>query len=97
MISFFQNGIQDINPSKELDLPQLVRLIRNNPEKDLIERIRTLRNDGDEKYKILKKRLPNVTPNCSVRERSLDKNHGDLEKNLISFANFGQTDHLLPI
>ena len=89
MISYFHNGIEDIHPSKDLDLHQLVKLIRNNPRKDLIEEIRILRLQGDEtEYKRLKKQLPYITPNCKLRARSLKKNIDDLEKNLISFTQY---------
>jgi len=93
MISYFQNGITDIHPSKDLDLPQLVRLIKTNPQKDLIEKIRTLRFSGDKSdYKILKKQLPYATPNCKLRVRSLNKNSDDIEKNLISFTQYLYVD-----
>ena len=89
VISYFHNGIEDIHPSKDLDLHQLVKLIRNNPRKDLIEEIRILRLQGDEtEYKRLKKQLPYITPNCKLRARSLKKNIDDLEKNLISFTQY---------
>jgi len=86
MVSYFQNGITDIHPSKDLDLPQLVKLIRSNPLKDQIEVIRSLRVNGDKNYKKLKRQLPYVTPNCAVKVRSLDQ--GEIQKNLISFSQY---------
>lgn len=73
MFSYFENGIFDTNCNRFIDLPELVKKIKNNTNADLIEEIRTLRRNGDEFYKKLKKQLPNITPNCLVNRRSLDE------------------------
>lgn len=88
MISYFQDGINDTSPRKQIDLTQLVKIIRDNPLRDKIEHIRKLRLNGDEIYKKLKKQLPYVTPHCKVKVRNLDKEAGGLEKNLVSLSNY---------
>jgi hypothetical protein len=88
MISYFQDGINDIIPRKQIDIAQLVKIIRDNPLRDKIEHIRLLRLNGDEVYRKLKKQLPYVTPHCKVKVRNLNKETGGLEKNLVSFSNY---------
>ncbi len=83
MFSYFNGGIKNINPKRHIDLPTLVRLIKKNPEKLKIEKIRELRRNG-KKYKALKDTLPNVTPNCMVRVRKLK----DAEYNLIALSSY---------
>lgn len=73
MFSYFENGITDTNCNRFIDLPELVKKIKNNTNADLIEEIRTLRRNGDEFYKQLKRQLPNITPNCLLNRRSLDE------------------------
>lgn len=73
MFSYFEDGITDTTCNRFIDLPELVKKIKNNTNADLIEKIRTLRRNGDEFYKQLKKQLPNITPNCLVKRRSLDE------------------------
>lgn len=72
MFSYFKNGITDIVPLKVIDLPELVNIIKNNPDKDKIEKIRILKRSGDQEYKSLKSQLPNITPNCCVKKRTLN-------------------------
>ena len=72
MFSYFKNGITDIIPLKVIDLPELVNIIKNNPDKDKIDKIRILKRSGDQEYKSLKNQLPNITPNCSVKKRALN-------------------------
>jgi hypothetical protein len=72
MFSLFQKGITDVNPFKTIDFPNLIKIIKNHPQKDVIEQIRLLRKNGDGNYKSLKSTLPNVTPNCIVKYRSLN-------------------------
>jgi len=75
MFSYFEDGITDTICNRFVDLPELVKKIKNNPNADLIEEIRTLRRTGDELYKKLKEQLPNITPNCLVNRRSLDEDN----------------------
>ncbi len=86
MFSYFQNGITDIIPQKIIDLSSLVKTIKNNPERTLIEWIRILRKEDKEEYKELKRTLPYITPNCSVNQRKLSGE--DLTKNLICFSQY---------
>ena len=88
MFSHFNNGIRGKLPDQEIDLPKLIKIIKNNPFKSEIENIRYLRSNGDDSYKNLKELLSYITPNCRVRERCLDKNPGDMEKNLIGFSQY---------
>jgi VirE N-terminal domain len=71
MFSYFEKGIKDTSPLKLIDLPGLVRVIKNNPHQVQIESIRELKKRGDNYYRRSKETLPNITPNCMVRERSL--------------------------
>ena len=82
--SYFENGIRDVNPKKNIDFPQLIKIIKNNPNRSLIEQIRTLRLNGDYYYKTLKDNLPNITPNCVVGYRSLKGNNIDTNLKMYS-------------
>jgi hypothetical protein len=70
MFSYFNGGIKNIYPKRHIDLPSLVRLIKNNPEKLKIEKVRELRRTGMD-YSTSKSYLPYITPNCLVRIRKL--------------------------
>ena len=71
MFSRFNKGITGTKSDGALDLPKLIKIIQNNPQKIEIEEIRRLRNDGNNEYKALKRQLPIITPNCLVHERAL--------------------------
>jgi hypothetical protein len=87
LFSYFKNGITDTHPEKIIDLPALIKFIKNNPEKILIEWIRFLRTNGnDEEYKKLKRTLPYITPNCMVSNRRLSGD--DFDKNFHSFNQY---------
>lgn len=86
MFSYFEKGIKDTIPSRFIGLPELVQLIRYNPNKNKIETIRLLRKDGDELYRGLKSELSYITPVCMVRERSLEGEN--FEKNFIQFSQY---------
>ncbi len=83
MFSYFKGGIQDKYLNRHIDLPSLVKLIKNNPEKLKIEKVRELRRIGKD-YDTLKKSLPNVTPNCLLKVRKLK----DAEYNLIAPSSY---------
>jgi hypothetical protein len=78
MFSYFKDGIKDTSPLKIIDLPELVKIIRNNPHLNEIEVIRELKKCGDNYYKKLKEKLPNITPNCIVKERNLKGDQFDI-------------------
>jgi len=83
MFSYFKGGIQDKYFNRHIDLPSLVKLIKNNPEKLKIEKVRELRRIGKD-YDKLKKSLPNVTPNCLLKVRKLK----DADYNLIAPSSY---------
>ncbi len=83
MFSYFNGGIKNIYPKRHIDLPTLVRLIKNNPEKFKIGKVRELRRIGKD-YDKLKKSLPNVTPNCLLKVRKLK----DADYNLIAPSSY---------
>jgi hypothetical protein len=86
MFSFFEAGVTKTKCLKFIGFTELIHLIRNNPNDEKIETIRTLRRNGDENYKELKKKLPYITPNCIVLIRSLK---GDLfNQNFIQFSQY---------
>lgn len=86
MFSLFENGIKDTKHSKHIGLAELKQIIRNNPNKNKIEHIRTLRKNGDDYYRTLKSGLPYITPNCMVNIRNLDTEHFD--QNFIQFSQY---------
>jgi len=86
MFSLFENGIRDTKCKKTIDLPELWRLIRNNPQAEKIAKIRQLRKIGDDYYKVLKSQLPNITPNCILDERSLKGEN--LDRNFRQFSQY---------
>ncbi|MHA8088146.1 BT4734/BF3469 family protein [Aquirufa sp. Wall-65K1] len=77
MFSYFNGGIRNIYPKRHIDLPTLVRLIKNNPEKLKIEKVRELRRTGLD-YSSTKSYLPYITPNCLVRIRNLKESDYNL-------------------
>lgn len=77
MFSYFNGGIKNIYPKRHIDLPTLVRLIKNNPEKLKIEKVRELRRTGMD-YSTPKSYLPYITPNCLVRIRNLKESDYNL-------------------
>ena len=80
------NGIKDTNPLKTINIDQLVELIKNNPKKDIIKSIHSLKSIGDSYYKVLKEKLPHITPNSIVRAKKLSGNY--FNENFISFSNY---------
>jgi hypothetical protein len=87
MFSYFNGGIKNIYPKRHIDLPSLVRLIKNNPEKNKIEKIRELRRSGLD-YSSPKSYLPYITPNSLVRIRNLK----DSDYNLITPSSYVYID-----
>jgi hypothetical protein len=77
MFSYFNGGIKNIYPKRHIDLPTLVRLIENNPEKLKIGKVRELRRTGMD-YSTPKSYLPYITPNCLVRIRNLKESDYNL-------------------
>jgi hypothetical protein len=84
--SYFQNGIKDNTPLKTISIDQLVETIKNNPKKDIISTIHSLRSIGDSHYQVLKEKLPNITPNSLVRAKKLSGKF--FEENFVSFSNY---------
>lgn len=97
MFSYFKNGITDTTPHKTIDLPGLIKLIKNNPQKTLIEVIRNLRIVGNEEFKVLKRKLPNITPNCMVKRRSLENANFELNFKESSQYIYFDTDDILNV
>ena len=87
MFSYFEKGITNLIPSKTIDLGQLVKLIKTNPKQSLVNEIRELRLKGDQTYKKKKTFLNYITPNCSVKKRSL-KEQEDYTKNFIASSSY---------
>ena len=77
MFSYFNGGIKNIYPKRHIDLPTLVRLIKNNPEKFKIEKVRELRRTGMD-FSTPKGYLPYITPNCLVKIRNLKESDFNL-------------------
>jgi hypothetical protein len=83
MFSYFNGGIKNIYPKRHIDFISLIRLIKNNPEKPKIEKVREFRKVGND-YNNLKNTLPYITPNCMVKVRKLK----DSDYNLIAPSTF---------
>ena len=83
MFSYFNGGIKNIYPKRHIDFISFIRLIKNNPEKPKIEKIREFRKVGKD-YNNLKNTLPYITPNCMVKVRKLK----DSDYNLIAPSTF---------
>jgi hypothetical protein len=87
MFSYFNVSIKNIHPKRYIDFPSLVKLIKNNPEKLKIEKVRELRRSGLD-YSTPKSYLPYVTPNSLVKVRKLK----DAEYNLIAPSSYFYID-----
>jgi hypothetical protein len=88
MFSIFKNGIKNIYPEKQpIILPDLVKMIRNNPATEMINHIRRLRENKDQSYKDLKRDLAYITPNCVVKKRSL-KMDSEFDSNFSCFSGY---------
>ncbi len=94
MYSYFKNGIKDTHPQKVIDLPELVNIIKINPNQSKIEQIRLLKSLGDDKFKELKRELPNITPNCVVKERVLEDDKFNLNFLFPSGYIYFDIDHI---
>jgi hypothetical protein len=86
MFSYFEKGINDTKCNKFVGLPELRKLISQNPNAEKISTIRNLRYNADENYKSLKSELPYITPNCLLRERNLKG--ANIENNFIQFSQY---------
>jgi len=82
MFSYFQNEIKNIILTRNIELAQLVKLIKNNPQQTVIEEIRQLRLTGHDYYKSLKRTLTYFKPNCMMSKR--DFKDENMTINLIS-------------
>ena len=56
-----------------IDFTKLVKIIKNHPKSDLIEKVRKLRSEGEDEEcrRIKQSLLPWITPNCVVNKRLL--------------------------
>jgi hypothetical protein len=86
MFSYFRGGITKTTSSKSIKLPELITIIQNNPQKELIQDIRTRRINGDISYKKKKRSLNYITPNCVVHQRKLEGIN--FEKNFIQASGY---------
>jgi len=59
--------------NETIDFTKLIKIIKNHPKSDIIERVQKLRSEGkDEECREIKQsQLPWITPNCVVSKRSL--------------------------
>jgi hypothetical protein len=87
MFSWFENGITNCIPTNSIELEALVSEIKNNDQKSLIDCIRYKRKQNNEEYKLLKKKLNYITPNCTVKYRSITKIE-DFNRNFISSSGY---------
>jgi hypothetical protein len=86
MFSKFNGGVLNTIPNETIDLLSVASLVKNNPEQEKILEIRALRAnnivdiDGNELFKIKKKKISNLTVNAVLRKRSL-KEPGEFQSN----------------
>ena len=86
MFSFYENGITQLNPCKNVHLCQLIKLTKENHKVEQIMEIRRLREADNQDYKIAKRDLSYVTPACSLRRRDLSAHY--FYENFISFSGY---------
>ena len=86
MFSFYENGITQLVPCKNVHLCQLIKLTKENHKVEQILEIRRLREADNQKYKIAKRYLSYVTPACSLRRRDLSAHY--FYDNFISFSGY---------
>jgi len=82
VFSYFQNGIEDIVPQKNIDFNSLVNVIRTNPCRNKIEKVRQLKRIGDKRFEDIKRSLPNITPHCLLKVREFNS------ENLLSMSGY---------
>lgn len=93
MFSIYRGGIGKIYPQpKPITIIELVQLIRSNPDSTKIDKIRQLRNNGDKKYKKLKRTLTYITPNCVLKKRDLKDKNNFLYSSWYVFLDFDNMD-----
>jgi hypothetical protein len=74
MFSYSEYPLKSSSKINEtIDFAKLVKIIKNHPKSDVIEKVRKLRSEGkDEECRRIKQSLlPWITPNCVVNQRSL--------------------------
>ena len=86
MFSYFSHGVTHHHPYKTITLPELVSIIKDNPNRTLVEWIRHLRRHNNLEYKELKRRLPTITTNCTVKSRKLSDQY--FGENFLSFNQY---------
>lgn len=86
MISYFENGLKQSDPSKSVSFDELVELIKFNFKKDIITEVRQLKKNKDQTYRHLKSSMPIVTPNCTLLKRRLSGNQ--FEANFGNFSGY---------
>jgi len=84
--SYFKNGITDLVPTSTFEFDKLVEIILNNPNDNIIKRIRDLRLKGDNLYKKFKSEQQYITPHSIVNFRKLEGHY--FESNFIDFSGF---------
>jgi hypothetical protein len=80
----FYDGIKTHNPSRYLNLQQVYEFIKTSPNAGLIETIRHLKSKEDSYYRLLKLKLPIITPHVEATARKLAGD--EFDKNLKSFT-----------
>jgi len=87
VFSFFRKGgINNTTPTEHGSIEKYIEIVRNNPERELVQEIRELRLAGNEQYKILKQSASYCTPSCFIKERDLSDTNFD--QNFIEFSGF---------
>ena len=93
MYSIYRGGIKKIYPDKRpISISELIQRIINNPQADTINKIRQLRIEGDQSYKVLKKNLTYITPNCVLKKRDLKDKNNFLYSSGYVFLDFDNMD-----
>jgi len=87
MFSLFTGGITNCIPVKQVDLHELIKIIKSSKNKSLIGKIRLLVSQGDDSYKKLKERLDYITPNALLKFRSLS-NEEQFNDNFICSSSY---------
>lgn len=87
IFSYFEGGILNTTPKKEITLNELILLIRDPNKSGYFDYLRKLKVEDEVNYKKEKKKLPYITPPSLLKKRKLTTSE-DFETNFIKFSGY---------
>lgn len=85
--SYFEGGIKNTTPKKEITLNELILLVKDPNKSDYFDYLRKLKVEDEVNYKKEKKKLPYITPPSLLKKRKLTTSK-DFETNFIKFSGY---------